>query len=135
MDKHVSDVQDVRAKLKKAQEKAYKSTTASTAKATKMGMTDTPTVPIELSERIQKFTDEVDQFKGHNKDHIEALKKSQEVRGETGNTITRICLIKPPFSDGTRLSTKKLVSIHGLYSMTLLTLQPVRKRLGLLKTV
>ena len=82
VDKHVSDVQDIRnylndlnAKLKKAQKKAYESTTASTVRMTKKGMIDTPTVPVELSERIQKFTDEIDQFKGHYQDHIESLKK------------------------------------------------------------
>ena len=94
VDQHVSDVQDVRnylddlnAKLKKAQERANKSTTASMVRMTKQGSIDTPTVPVELSEKIQKFMDEIDEFKETYKDHIEALKKAQEVRGEAGNAI------------------------------------------------
>ena len=73
---------DLYAKLKKAQEKASKSATAPMAKTTKKGMTDTPTVPDEPSEKILMISDEIDQFKEHYKDHLESLKSAQEKWGE-----------------------------------------------------
>ena len=107
----IQDVQnhldDLNAKLKNAQERADESTTASTVRATKKGMIDTPAIPVELSEKIQKLTDDIDEFKETYKDHIEVLKAAQEVRGEAGNAIFALyknLLDEMSFSDGIKLS-------------------------------
>ena len=147
VDKYAADLQDTRnsvsdllvrsKKLKKAQEKSNEPATAPTAKAAKKGMTDTPTVPDDPSEK-DKIAEELAQLR---ESLVAILRIGNQPKRKRERLViqflhsTKICLTKPPSINGTKLSKSRSVSLRGPISMAKPTLQPVRKRSSLLKTV